>query len=116
MFIATPQMLSLSLLLHPSPHPFSPLFYSFYLCTESAFQSSMPQACREPDHGVNYTPTDTRSLPCPPPVLLHPTSLSLSQKCFYKIVQKYNYLKLQYLTINDLVPSFFIITSYYRIF
>lgn len=63
--------ISLSLLLHPSPHPLL-LPVLFYLCTESAFQSSVPQACRETDHGVNYT------LPYPPPLLLYPTTLPLS--------------------------------------
>lgn len=55
-----------------SSPPFSPPCYSVYLCTESAFQSSMPQACREPDHGVNYTPTYTLSLLFPTPLFLRP--------------------------------------------
>lgn len=44
-FIETPPP---PLLLHHSPYPLlPPVLHSLYLCTESAFQSSMPQACRE---------------------------------------------------------------------
>lgn len=46
--------------LHPSPHPILPPVL-LYLSTESAFQSSMPQACREAAHGLNYAPSDTHS-------------------------------------------------------
>lgn len=71
--------LSLSLPLRPSPHPVLPPIL-LYLCTESAFQSSMPQACREAVHGLNYTPSDTQSTS-----YSLPPSLSVSICCSFSV-------------------------------